>query len=159
MSKPIDRLEFWRDRIIDAKKREDRLSVYHAPKELWQEIEVNHAKNIKLLIKDTDKVLDAGCGYGRLSEVIKNYVGVDFSQDFIDWAREKYPNSIFRKANLKRLPFKDGKFDWAICASIKTMVINNLGEEEWSLMLKELKRVAKKVLILEYEDSLPYEVL
>lgn len=157
--KPIDRQDFWKERIDNAKKTEDRLSVYVTTRKDWQVIEENHKKNIELLIKDTDKVLDAGCGYGRLSEVIKNYTGVDFSSDFINWAREKYPDKTFIQGNLKDLTFKKHQFDWAICSSIKAMIINNLGQEEWDSILKELKRVAKKVLILEYEESLPYEIL
>lgn len=105
------------------------------------------------------RVLDAGCGYGRSSVYFDDYVGVDFSPDFIAKAKSKYPGKTFIQGNLKELPFKDKEFDWAFCISIKKMIIDNLGEEEWSKMQKELSRVAKKVLILEYEDPEPFEVI
>jgi len=33
---------------------------------------------------------------------------------------------------------------------MERMVIDNLGQEEWDLMEKEIRRVAKELIILEY---------
>jgi len=45
-------------------------------------------------IKNSDKVLDFGCGNGRFLEMVKDrkfeYFGVDVSQKLIDIAKEKY---------------------------------------------------------------------
>lgn len=133
------------------------ISVYITKDEHWNHINEVH-KDI-LLKECRGKVLDAGCGYGRWSELFEDYVGVDFSPDFIDEAKRKYPSKNFIVADLKDLPFNKNEFDIAFCVSIKQMVRANLGDEEWNLMLKELKRVAKKVLILEYEDPKPFEVI
>jgi ubiquinone/menaquinone biosynthesis C-methylase UbiE len=88
-----------------------------------------------------------------------NYIGVDFSPDFIDWSKKDNPNKEFLVADLKTLPFKDNEFDWAFCVSIKKMIEDNLGNQDWSKMQNELKRVAKKVLILEYEEPEKFEIL
>lgn len=157
LNKPINKLEFWKERIDTAKK--DQFTVYVCGEEMWKNINETH-KNILLeTIPKNAIVLDAGCGYGRWSELFDNYIGVDFSPDFIEMAKKRYPNKDFQVGNLKSLQFKDQQFDFAFCVSIKKMVIDNLGEEEWNLMLKELKRVSKKVLVLEYEDPKPFELL
>ncbi len=159
MSKPIDKLDFWKERIDTAKK--DYFTVYVCGEEMWKNINEVHKKILLDTIPHDANVLDAGCGYGRWSELFtpEQYTGVDFSPDFIEMAKSKYPNHTFKVENLKYLSFFDKQFDWAFCVSIKKMVMDNLGEEEWNNMLKELKRVAKNVLILEYEDPNPYEVL
>lgn len=157
MAKPIDNLDFWKERIKSAQR--EHYSVYICSEKLWEHINDTHSEILAKEIKETDKVLDAGCGYGRWSESFDNYTGVDFSPDFIAKARMKYPSKEFVVADLKSLPFSNKEFDVAFCVSIKRMVCDNLGEEEWKKMEAQLKRVAKKVLILEYEDPVPYEIL
>lgn len=155
MSKPVDKIEFWKQRIDTAVS--EHYAVYVANEPLWNRINQVHEKIIKQLINDTDKVLDAGCAYGRSSIFFnkEQYTGIDFSPDFIEIAKKKYPDKDFRVMNLKNIYLPDQKFDWAFCISMKKMIVDNCGEEEWAKMEKELKRVAKKVLILEYGDELP----
>lgn len=157
--KPVDSLEFWKERIKTAQM--EHFSVYVTTPDKWDNINQAHQAIFKEMIEPGKKVLDAGCGYGRWASWFnpESYVGVDFSPDFIAKAKEQNPDCRFLVANLKELPFGQYEFDWAFCVSIKRMVIDNLGEAEWERMLKELKRVAKQVLILEYEDPKPFEVL
>jgi ubiquinone/menaquinone biosynthesis C-methylase UbiE len=157
MSKPVNKLEFWKERIEYADKVKEHFSVYITHENHWKHINDTHEKILKE--HATGKVLDAGCGYGRWSELFTDYVGVDFSPDFINKAKSKYPSKEFIVGNLKELPFKDKEFDTAFCVSIKKMIQDNLGNKEWDLMEKELKRVAKKVLILEYETPEPFEII
>lgn len=159
MSKPIDNLDFWKERIETAAK--EQYSVYVTGEGDWKRIYDAHRRIIDEVIPAGSYVLDAGCGYGRMSELFdpKRYVGIDFSPDFVRKSMENYPENVFFRMNLKKLDFEDGEFDWAVCVSIRKMVQDNLGDDEWQKMLSELKRVAGKVLILEYEDPEPYEVL
>lgn len=157
MAKPINDLSFWRDRIETAVRPQ--YSVYVAHDALWNRILDDHLAIILEHIKPNESVLDAGCGYGRMSQYLDNYTGVDFSPDFISLAKKNYPGEVFIQANLKQLPGKTGQFDWALVISIKKMVEDNLGTDEWLQILQELKRVAKGVLILEYEDSKNYEII
>ena len=51
-----------------------------------------------------DRVLDFGCGNGRLLELLGDtekfeYYGVDVSDRLIEFARQKYPKGIFSKIN------------------------------------------------------------
>lgn len=157
MGKSIDELNFWKDRIDTAQK--EHYSVYVCGEQMWKDINTIHNEIFDKEIKPTDKVLDAGCGYGRWSEKFDNYTGIDFSPDFIAKAQSKYPQKTFIQADLKDLPFKDKEFDVAFCVSIKKMICDNLGENEWNKMEIELKRIAYKVLVMEYEDPKPYQTL
>lgn len=148
MSKAVDKIEFWKNRIDTAVS--EHYAVYVANEVLWKKINESHEEIIRKTI--TGNVLDAGCAYGRSSVFFDDdkYMGVDFSPDFIEIAKKKYPNKKFLVEDLKALPFEGQSFDWAFCISIKRMIIDNLGDEVWAKMEKELKRVAKNVLILEY---------
>ena len=159
MPKPIFDLDFWRTRLRDAKAH-NRLhfSVYvHAD---MAGIDAKHREIVHRLTKG--KILDAGCGYGRTCSWFspRNYIGIDFSPDFIAEANFQFPGYDFRVCDLmKSLPFKDDEFDWAIMTSMKQMIVANLGEETWMTMLTNLKKVAKNVLILEYVDPEVFEIL
>lgn len=157
MAKAVDKEEFWKERIERAKKSKEHYSVYITDENDWKRLNKDHEETFKREIKQGDRVLDAGSGYGRSSVYFDNYVGVDFSPDFVELAQEKYPDKEFWVADLKDLPFKDQEFDVAFCVSVKEMIIANLGNEAWEKMEKELKRVSKKLLILEYTDSHEYE--
>lgn len=159
MRNPIEQTEFWKKRLEDAEKvGKDYLSVYNTSPADWDYICAVHKKICSYFV--TGKVLDIGCGYGRLSEWFPEYVGVDFSPDFIHKARKMYPHAEFVISDIKDMPlFLDKEFDWAVCASVKAMVIREMGEEEWNNMLKEIKRVAKNVLILEYSHPERYEII
>lgn len=169
MDKPIDKESFWKERIEYAKNQGKlHYSVFLAHEALWKQINADHEQIIKEHVKDTDKVLDAGCAYGRMSEIIPGeYTGIDFSHDFIEEAKKLYPSKHFLVADLKELPFKDHEFDIAVVVSIRHMIIGNLGQETWDKMEKELKRTCKKVLLLEYGtndkdnklESSQYEIL
>ena len=156
-NKGVDDINFWKKRIETATS--EHYSVYVIHEAGWSKINMVHRELLQENIPLESKVLDAGCGYGRWSTLFKNYTGIDFSPDFIEMARKKYPNKTFVIGDLKQIPYDDNTFDWAFCVSIKKMIQDNLGDEEWLKMLSELKRVAKKVLILEYEDPRPFEVL
>jgi len=154
----VDKQDFWKERInLSRKQGQERYSVYLTREDDWDRLNADHKRILGELV--SGNVLDAGCGYGRWSELFGLYTGVDFSPDFIARAKELYPDKRFIQADLKSLPFKDKEFDWTFCVSIKHMIVSNLGEKEWKKMEKELKRVAKKVLILEYTDSNEYEII
>lgn len=156
-SNPITDLSFWKARIKRAKESNRWWSVYLVHPPQWRAIEKAHKAIIEK--EAHGKVLDAGCGYGRICEWIDDYTGVDFSPDFIEWAKELYPDKTFIQADLKNLPFKDKEFDCAVAISIKEMVVGNLGMAAWEEMEKELMRVAKKVLVLKYIEPDIYEIL
>jgi ubiquinone/menaquinone biosynthesis C-methylase UbiE len=96
---------------------------------------------LKKYVKNNEKVLDLGCGSGRLCKLFNNqdidYTGVDFSENLIDIAKEKH-GDYFKVANILNLPFLDEKFDsvWSI-AALHHIPSNKLRKR----VLSEIKRV------------------
>lgn len=148
--------EFWKVRLKEAWRiGELHKSVYNTIKEDWEFICKVHKTICDRII--IGKVLDVGCGYGRLSEWFRDdYSGIDFSEDFIKKAKELYPRKEFIQGDIKDMPYVDKEFDWAVCISIKEMVERELGLDVWQEMKKEIMRVAKKVLVLEYSNPAVY---
>lgn len=155
MTRAVDKLDFWKGRIATSKNGNMHHSVYRCDAQLWKMLEKHHLHLLRQYITPEDKVLDAGCGYGRMSQYFdeEKYTGVDFSPDFIGIARDLYPDKKFEIASLKELPFEDKQFDWAFCVSMKAMIVRELGEFEWIEMERELRRVANGIVILEYSDG------
>ena len=154
MQNNVGDIKFWKERI--EKSKIIRESVYRTTNKDWEEICKVHRHIIKQIV--SGKVLDAGCVYGRSSEWIDDYTGVDFSPDFILEAQRRYPDKKFIMADLKLLPFEDKKFDWTICISIKRMIIREQGQEIWNEIEEELWRVSNNILYLEYEQPKVYEI-
>ena len=91
-------------------------------KTLWPEL-----LELDKYIKDNEKVLDLGCGNGRLFELFSaqgrsvsggkkvDYVGIDNSSNLISEAKKKYGN-YFQVADILNIPFSDNYFDsiWLI---------------------------------------------
>ncbi len=100
-------------------------------------------------IRETDLVLDAGCGNGRnLMEIArhcKEVYGIDSSHEMVKNARERIHEAEVRNAgvvdgNIIALPFADGFFDQVYCSA----VIHHLKELEQRVALKEVARVLKR---------------
>ena len=111
---------------------------------LWEEL-----KTFKDLVKDEEKVLDLGCGNGRLLELLQDkkieYVGLDNSQKLIEIAKEKHPNFQFLVADALSLPFLADSFDKVFSIS----VFHHIPSEEFRLkFLEEIKRILKPKGIL-----------
>ncbi len=66
------------------------------------------------------KVLDLGCGNGRLLSVLKDsakdfdYLGVDFSKQLIDQAKKQWPDYNFELNDMQALDFPAASFDVVI---------------------------------------------
>ena len=98
---------------------------------------------LKNYIKDGEKVLDLGCGNGRLYQLFMgqniDYTGVDFSENFIKIAKEKYGDH-FKIADILSLPFSSQYFDsvWSIA------VLHHIPTKELrKRALSEIKRVLR----------------
>lgn len=91
-----------------------------APARVKQFLEAEIGFVLKNIHKN-DKILDLGCGYGRVSvrliEQAKQVVGIDISQDNIQLAKEINKNKRiqFYEMNAIDLSFEDDQFDMTIC--------------------------------------------
>lgn len=94
--------------------------------------------------KSGERVLDLGCGNGRLLDLLRNkkinYIGVDNSQALIEIARKKYPGADFRAGDALNLSFPDNSFD-KICS---IAVLHHIPSRDLRLrFLQEAKRTLK----------------
>jgi tRNA (uracil-5-)-methyltransferase TRM9 len=92
------------------------------------------------------RLLNVGCAHGPdflpFKDGFKLY-GVDFSAEMLKFA-EKYAKKFdfsveLKQADVRKLPYADGSFDWAIAVA----TYHHLGGGEHQEALKELKRVLK----------------
>ena len=114
----------------------------------------NYSKIIKILKTKIDidnaSVLDIGSGTGVWSAVYnKNgagkVLGIDFADEMVNQSKKNYPELDFEKGDAKNLhQFSDNQFD-IVTASY---VIHGVTQEHRSQMLTEMKRVAKKHIVL-----------
>ncbi len=102
-----------------------------------------------------EKVLDSGCGSGRLFEVLRkkevDYYGVDISDKLIQIAKKNHTGAKFQTFDGLDLPFSDKFFDKVYSVS----VLHHIPSQKLRLhYLKEAKRVLKNegLLILRVWD-------
>lgn len=165
---PVSDPDFWRRRIEMAERTgHPHHSVFLCTESKWTAIEEAHRKILAKYIGSSDKVLDAGCGYGRLKAMLPDcglYRGIDVSPELIERARHLVPpymsaSEVFRVGDLRYLPEEWGwYFNWGILVSIRPMIRRNLGDAEWSKMEAELRRCCRKLLYLEYDENDPGSV-
>ena len=102
-------------------------------------------------IKKDDKVLDLGCGNGRLFEALEkydiDYYGLDISEELVKIAKKTYPKGNFIASDLLKTPYKDNEFDVIVSiATLHHIPSKKLRREA----LKEVYRITKqggKILI------------
>jgi len=113
-------------------------------------------KQINTIIEPQSKIIDVGCGTGRLafrlSGKSKSVLGIDLSKRNIDRARLslfRHPNAkiSFQHRNLHDIIKVDqAHFDYAII----TFVIHEVDEKERINLLNEMAKVADKIIIGDY---------
>jgi tRNA (uracil-5-)-methyltransferase TRM9 len=73
-------------------------------------------------IKEGDRVLDIGCGNGRLLTVIGgkkiDYLGIDNSEPLIEIARHNYPKRAFQVGDLIKLELDNQAFDIVLLVAV-----------------------------------------
>jgi len=108
---------------------------------LWKEL-VSFAK----YVKPGERILDLGCGNGRLYDLLKDkkieYVGVDSSKELIKIAKSKHleGNPKFHVVEALNLPFSNNYFDKVFSIAVLHHIPSNEFRMEF---LKEIRRVLK----------------
>ena len=106
---------------------------------VWEEL-----KSLSQYSFEAERVLDLGCGNGRLLEIFKDksidYIGVDSSEKLIEIAKRKYPKAKFQKGDALNLPFPANYFDKIYSIA----VLHHIPSVKFRLrFLREAKRVLK----------------
>lgn len=154
MPHPINDPQFWSERLKRAGSDYHR-AVWDVPAERWRRVQDAHFSVLRRVVKPGQTVLDAGCGYGALCEILHegvDYAGVDLSPDLLALGRELYPDRVFIRADLACLPVPDGSYDVCIARSLEGTIRDNLGQAAWLRVFNELCRVANRVVLLSYGE-------
>lgn len=99
---------------------------------------------LKGRFKSGQRVLDAGCGWGRnLKWFIKNNLevyGVDFDPQKIIGIKSEYPHikANFEVGNIENLIFEDAYFNHIICSAVLHFAVSS---DQFKKMIVELVRV------------------
>ena len=103
-------------------------------KYLWEDF-----KYFGEYVKERDKILDAGCGNGRLSEIFQkikvDYTGLDSSSSLLNLAKKLYPEHKFILGDITNLPFHENSFDAVFCVAVFQHIPSN------ELRIKALKSI------------------
>ncbi|MCW3998482.1 MAG: class I SAM-dependent methyltransferase [Candidatus Bathyarchaeota archaeon] len=94
-------------------------------------------KKLRVFLKALKgRILDAGCGRGRLTAY--SDVGIDFSREMLKSTKTKHKHKMLVRASILCLPFKDETFS----ASFSIDVLLHISPENRKSALKELGRVS-----------------
>lgn len=183
MDAKYDDPEFWKHRLATAKDM--RRAIWDGTDAEWDAMNALHRVELSQQLNPGDSILDAGCGYGALLDLLPSwwrggYCGIDISPELVERARLMHPDRRFGVCDLRHLHYRGlceqcgwphpaglmlftgacpscgckqwvpFQFDIAVCRMVRSMFQRHLpGEWKWAEM--ELKRVARRVLILEPE--------
>jgi len=100
-----------------------------------------------------DKVLDYGCGYGRVAALLHEcgyqVVGVDPAGAMIEKARRLHPQPSFHQIVPPKLPFDDASFDAAVLMAVLTCIPS---DDDQRAVLNEVHRVVRPGGLLYVSD-------
>jgi hypothetical protein len=153
--------EFWRERMERAvtEFQEPHRTLYECSIDHWMAIASHHTKLLSRIVRSTDSILDTGCAWGRLLHLLPphwqgDYLGVDLNPDFIRMARQRHPNRVFIEGDLRKIATYCTKaYDIAVLISIRSMILRELGTDTWAQIRKQLGKVARWIVYLEYDTE------
>ena len=142
---------------------------YKKPKDSWEELGTTYKMRVETVARRANElwekwflnevfpekitsVLDVGCGYGRLLEILKrergrlNLVGVDFSSSQLKTAKKYLKDDRIRLLEVdvtKGLPFKDRSFELVTTNGC----LQHIYRKDIDFVLSELLRVSRRYVI------------
>ncbi len=107
-------------------------------------------------VSKNSKILDVGCGYGRiLNELYENgfndLTGVDTAENMIKRGKREFPQLNLIANPDGKIPFNNNSFDVVILFGVLTCIPTDESQKEF---LKEVKRVLKPQGIIYVNDFL-----
>lgn len=122
----------------------------------WQNVPVFSSllALLRLVPAQHPRVLEVGCSSGYYSEVLRRanyggtYEGCDYSESFINLARERYPQTAFRVEDATALTYADESFDIVISGCCILHII------DYPKAIAESARVASSYVIFHRTPTL-----
>lgn len=165
MSKSVEEMkasyspEFYGKRIEEYKNHKRTLHhvIYVSPSREWKIVQENTQSILTDYLPNGGLLLDVGCGYGAVCEVLPDnvvYLGVEICLPLYELAQELHPGRVFNKRDVRTgfSEYADGYFDVALVRSTVD-AINWYGEDTSETVKKELLRVCKIVIIQGYTEE------
>jgi len=105
----------------------------------WQEL-----RDLIQYAKSGCKILDAGCGNGRLFQLFRSkkieYIGIDNCPSLIKEAKQKYPSAEFQVMDIMNLKFDEQSFDTIFCIA----ALQHIPSKEFRIqVLKSFHKILK----------------
>ncbi len=116
-------------------------------------------------VRDSDSILDIGCGNGRLYQLFTdksteftgdskpksiNFFGQDISSELIKLAKINYPDGVFEVSDMRNMSYTDNTFDLVI----SLVAFHHLPDYESQLeAMREMARVTKiggKIILINW---------
>lgn len=115
-----------------------------------------HFQEFSQLVPKSAKILDLGCGYGRIMAELyehgyKNLLGMDFSEKLVERGKKNYPHLKFAVQESKYIALPDNNVDVVILFAVLTCIID---DSEQDFLLSEIERVLKPGGIIYINDFL-----
>ncbi|QUT04378.1 class I SAM-dependent methyltransferase [Sphingobium phenoxybenzoativorans] len=93
------------------------------------------------------RLLDLGCGPGFLLDYLSHaglidkvdYTGIDLSPEILAEAERRWPEQKFLLRDIRKTPFADGVFDYAILCGVFTVRFSLSNDDMRKLMLETLE--------------------
>lgn len=111
------------------------------------------------IYRQNPKVLDAGCGAGRVTGHLinsgihpENILGIDMDRDMVESYAASYPSTNVVQGRVSILPFEAGSFDLIV----SNMLLHQLDSSDLLKFLEESSRVLAEEGMLFFIDSNPY---
>ncbi|WP_414942752.1 class I SAM-dependent methyltransferase [Amycolatopsis sp. cmx-11-51] len=106
---------------------------------------------------EVEAALEIGCGMGRLTPSIaaraRTVTAIDLTPRMLALAREKcaqLSHVDFRHAAVQRLPWKDKRFDVAVCVWV---LMHVLDDDEIAEACRAIAAAARHLVLVEYEEA------
>jgi len=146
-------IQSWEQRSSEHQNELKGVLFKRFPESLNQHIHRAHLDFIlENITVDSLHILDAGCGYGRISmEILKQFpeisiTGMDVSKTYVDLYKKNTGRNAFQ-GNLSSLSEEAGKYDIILCVTIMMYIPQNELEETLKQLLHHLNENGKIILI------------
>jgi len=148
MTKIMDK-KFAQNLVDKTRKDYNRIATHFSSTRSYNWPDVDEAIG-GLGLKKGDRILDLGCGNGRLIKALEKYeieyCGLDISEELVKNARKSFPLEKFVVSNLLKTPFPKESYDAVI--SIATLHhLPSLNHKDAFVEMKRILKPGGKLLI------------
>jgi 2-polyprenyl-3-methyl-5-hydroxy-6-metoxy-1,4-benzoquinol methylase len=145
--------ELWEQRSSEHQNELKGVLFKRFPESLNQHIHQAHLSFVlDNITSDSQRILDAGCGYGRISmEILKKFPqadisGLDVSDTYVELYKKNTGHNAFQ-GNLGSLPEAIGKYNLIVCVAVLMYVPKEEVEQTLRELLDHTNENGKIILI------------